>query len=89
MSDQTEAIPEVDATPDEAFELGKIAGYDEAMREAEAVLRGVASNLLQNHGAVWADGTQMNLDARLGAGYWIGKAADTVVGSTPEGQKDA
>lgn len=25
--------PEADATPDEAFELGRVAGYDEAMRE--------------------------------------------------------
>ena len=29
-------IPEADATPDEAFELGWIAGYDEAMAEVLA-----------------------------------------------------
>jgi hypothetical protein len=29
----TNGIPERDATPDEAFELGRIAGYDEANRE--------------------------------------------------------
>lgn len=31
---ETTDIPEVEATPDEAFELGRISGYDEAMREA-------------------------------------------------------
>ena len=30
------AIPEADATPDEAFELGRVAGYDEGMAESSA-----------------------------------------------------
>lgn len=32
----TETLPEREATADEAFELGKVAGYDEAMRERAA-----------------------------------------------------
>lgn len=31
--DEREALPEADATPDEAFELGRVAGYDEAYKE--------------------------------------------------------
>lgn len=35
-------VPEADATPDEAFDLGRIAGYDEAMREVSQPVEGVA-----------------------------------------------
>lgn len=44
------ALPEVDADPDTAFELGRIAGYDEAMREAS---QGEPSDA--EHQVAWAE----------------------------------
>lgn len=44
-----EPLPEREATPDEAFELGKVAGYDEGMAE------GLALGWAEGHAAGWTD----------------------------------
>lgn len=52
-------LPERDATPDEAFELGRIAGYDEAMREVHAEVPADEGTLaLARKFAEWHDQTE-------------------------------
>lgn len=53
MTVNADLPPERDATPDEAFDLGRIAGYDEAMREVSPrVVSTVAELDALPHGSV-------------------------------------
>ena len=57
---EVEFVPtEADATPDEAFELGRVAGYDEAMRE-------VAAGHADEGGVIatptWPDGCRLTIN---------------------------